>query len=107
MLSLSKENLWGFSLPIGSESIRIVQLIKHLSECIYDYQRLNYISSKDYEYDGEFGYEQVVKSQSKQSSPSKNTINLPPFATIEVRYTYISMNNIFLRTYGQKTTDMF
>jgi hypothetical protein len=50
LLDQSKDaGLWGASLPIGAESIRIVELIKQLAICIYDFQRLNYLYSDNEE----------------------------------------------------------
>jgi hypothetical protein len=49
ILGLGKTDtqLWSSSLPIGSESTRIVKLVRHLSQSVYDFQRLNIQKPRD------------------------------------------------------------
>ncbi|CAF0710943.1 unnamed protein product [Brachionus calyciflorus] len=43
ILSMSKDSqIWSVSLPIGSESIRIFDLVNKLASSIYDFQKLNF-----------------------------------------------------------------
>lgn len=48
ILGLAKDaTLWSFSVPIGSESTRILKLIRQLSQTVYDFQRLNMQTPRD------------------------------------------------------------
>ena len=106
LLSLSTDQFWNYSLPIGSESYRIVELVKYLSVTLYDYQRLQL--NDDYNYE-DYNYYQYRKIRQTNTNTNANTnINnhnnnnvnlttdynfirtLPSYAFIEVKYQYIS-----------------
>lgn len=97
ILGLSKDvNLWSMSAPIGSESMRIVKLIKQLSLTIYDFQRLNLLiiqesfsMSPDY-----IDLNKIRPASSPSSSPnsfdSNYNLTNEPFALIEAKFDNIS-----------------
>jgi hypothetical protein len=103
LLSLSSDPLWNYSLPIGSESFRIIELVKYLSLTIFDYQRLNQLN-EDYADDYYVpNHHRNIRSNYKKNVENINTNGLanittnwnfietlPPYAFIEVKYQHIS-----------------
>ena len=104
ILGLSKDvNLWSMSAPIGSESMRIVKLIKQLSLTIYDFQRLNLLIiqesfSMSPDYSGYIDLNKIRPASSPSSSlnsfDSNYNLTNEPFALIEAKFDNIS--NIFV-----------
>lgn len=99
ILGLSKDvNLWSMSVPIGSESMRIVKLIKQLSLTIYDFQRLNLLviqetfMSPDYAGYIDLNRIRPVSSSASASNTFDSNYNLTnePFALIEAKFDNIS-----------------
>lgn len=92
MLSLSKDTqLWSASLPIGSESLRLIEIVNQLSASVYDFQKLNLITSLDEE--DESMYQYLRSLDSKSSSRNQNSsYNSPAFIFMDIKYQYIGMN---------------
>ena len=91
LLSLTNDKYaWNASLPIGSESIRIVELIKRLSATLFDFQKLNYFYYKDE--DDEIDIAQRVSYSLKNISKTnrkKILDSFPPYVLIELKYEHI------------------
>ncbi len=106
LLSLSNDHFWNYSLPIGSESYRIVELVKYLSITLYDYQRLQLNDDYNYEDYNYYQFRKIRQSNTNTVLNNNNNINinnnvnvttdynfirtLPSYAFIEVKYQYIS-----------------
>ena len=94
LLSMGKENVWNSSLPVGSESTRIVELIKVFSLSIYDYQLLNYLYNRE-EVLHKLSLSLKHKSKTKQANDKNlnSTIEylskLPPFHSISIKKPHI------------------
>lgn len=70
ILSLSKETqLWALSVPIGSEAMRIVKIIKMLSQSIYDFQRLNLFIPRDSPDPEDYDFSKIKASASFADDP--------------------------------------
>ncbi len=100
LLSLSKDQFWNYSFPIGSESYRIVELVKYLSITLYDYQRLQLNDDYNYEDYNYYQYRKIRQANTNTNNININNVNLttdynfiralPSYAFIEVKYQYIS-----------------
>ena len=87
---LNDKNTWEASQPIGSESIRLIELVKRLSKNLFDFQRLNYYNYKDE--DDEIDITQNINSNFKNmTNISRNTILklLPPYIVFEIKFVNI------------------
>ena len=86
---------WEASLPIGSESIRLLDLIKRLSTSLFDFQRLNIYNYKDE--DDEIDITQTIFSNFKNSSNfNRNKLFnlLPHYVLFDIKFEHIG--NLFL-----------
>ena len=74
-------SLWGASLPVGSESIRFIKLIKEISRFLYDFQRFNIKEEmNDYD-DGD------LSIKSKRSAIISTSL---PYEIIDIKFPNIS-----------------
>lgn len=99
LLSMGKENVWNSSLPVGSESTRVVELIKVFSLSIYDYQLLNYLYNRE-EVLHKLSLSLKHKSKTKQTNDNNNNAaspnttieylsKLPPYHSISIKLPHI------------------
>lgn len=88
ILSTSKDvQLWSASLPIGSESIRIIELINRLSTSIFDFQKLNLLTALDEE---DEPLELYVRSLSSKSTIN-TTVTVPAYFNIDIKFNFIGI----------------
>ena len=91
LLSISKDkDTWEANLPIGSESVRLLEIIKHLSRSLFDFQRLNYYSNKDE--DDETDMTQKIFENFKNSNNFKRNkifYLLPPYVLFDIKFEHI------------------
>ena len=98
LLGLTKDNnIWGASLPIGSESVRIIDIVKQLSASIFDFQRLNHINNRDEDDEIDISRVRVINKNSinkNNTSTVKNRVDilstLPAYVLIDIKFQYIS-----------------
>lgn len=96
LLSLGKDNVWNSSLPVGSESTRVVELVKVFSLSIYDYQLLNYLYNRE-EVLHKLSLSLKHKSKTKQGNGAAANLNstieylnkLPPYHSISIKNPHI------------------
>ena len=91
LLSLPNDkHAWEASLPIGSESIRLIDLAKRLSVNLFDFQRLNYYNYKDE--DDEIDISQNLFTNLKNATNlNRNKILdlLPPYVLFDIKFEHI------------------
>ncbi|RNA30401.1 adhesion G -coupled receptor L2-like [Brachionus plicatilis] len=78
ILHTSKDSqIWSTSNPIGSESVRLFDVVKKLSMSLYDFQKLNLIAGLEYE-------DEILRNY-MQSSEAQ----MPSFVLIEMKFSNI------------------
>lgn len=88
LIEKSKDfKLWGFSSPIGSESIRILSLVRELAKCLYDLQRLHF--AEKYGFDNSYLKRRALGDKNISQSSA-------PFELIELKLKNISKLTVFL-----------
>ena len=107
ILDLSEDRrLWESSQPIGSESFRIIELVRQLSATIYDYQLLNLIVLRDEPNDNEtitriqstLAYFKTVDPSFDFKFTDKNVTsqNILPFLMIDIKFAHIAFRQQLL-----------
>ncbi len=91
LLSLSNDkDTWEVNLPIGSESVRLLEIIKHLSRCLFDFQRLNYYSSKDEDDETDMTLKIFESFKNSNNIKRKKIFYLlPPYILFDIKLEHI------------------